>query len=171
MGFSSTDRLFHDLKIIAAQREGDRLYVADGQLNILHPSILGSLWRVARGDTRRQSVAAVSSCIDDALVLADFRVNAACLGEDLRKRGQARHLLDEIDRAAMGIRYMKVTYFDDLSSCITLDVLKERIASRLLMLRTRLGDVPSDVRSNDTGRAILYLTDGDFEELTIVDDR
>jgi len=34
----SLDRLMRNLKVTASQREGDRLYVSDGLLHILHPS-------------------------------------------------------------------------------------------------------------------------------------
>ena len=170
MGSSSLDRLLHDLLMIARQREGDRLYIADGHLHILHPGMIGSMWRWGRGDTRQKSIAAVSDCIHDALALAVHRVNR-CGDGDGRSRSHAQHLMNQIDMAAVGRRHMRNTHLDDLSVSATIDVLRDRIGNQLAGLREKLGDSPLDRRVNqEAERAILYLMDEDFGDVAIVED-
>ena len=170
MGSTSLDRLLHDLLMIARQREGDRIYIADGHLHILHPGMAGSVWRWGRGDTRHKSLAAVTACIHDALALAAYRVNR-CVENDQQQRMQAQHLVTQIDLAAVGLRHMRNTYLDDLSISATIDVLRDRISTQLMSLRNRLGDSPTDRRINhEAERAILYLTDADLGEIAIIDE-
>jgi len=144
MSSASVDRLMHDLKVIAAQREGDRLYIAEGRLRILHPSVVGSLWRWTRGDSREKSLAAVQSCFMDALALAEHRVarSAAAPPGPTQEgaRRTTRHLVAEVDKACAGLRQMRATYIDDDSARATLDVLRERVAGRLATLRALSGE-------------------------------
>jgi len=162
----SVDRLLHDLKVIAAQREGDRLYIAEGLLHILHQSVTSTLWRWARGDSREKSLAAVNTCLADALALAEHRVErlAALSGhtQEAAKK-QARHLVNEIDRAGAGLRQMRATYTNDTSTRATLDVLRERVNSRVSSLRARLGEEPgcgADEPASSTHLIVYALEDG-----------
>jgi hypothetical protein len=171
MGSSSLDRLHHDLKMIASVRPGDKLFISEGCLQILHSGVAGAVWRWARGDTRSKSLAAATECINDALALAEHRVTllqssaGGCCDE--RQRALACHLIDEIDRAATGLRHLRITYISDLSCQASLEVLRERIANRLRVLRTRLGEDFNSPRRDDVEaeRAVLYLTDGGVEPI------
>jgi len=171
MGSSSLDRLHHDLKIIACVRPGDKVFIDEGCLHILHSGIYGTMWRWVRGDNRGKSIAAITECINDALALADHRVTQS-KDADERRRSLARHLVDEIDRAATGLRNLRITYMDDLSCQASLDVLRERIHNRLGALRARLGDdvgLNSPRMDMEAERVMLYLTDGDTEPIYVVD--
>ena len=148
------ERLLCDLKIIASQRAGDRIYQDKGTLQIMHPSLVGSLWRSVRGDSRGASVSAVTACLSEALLLADEHTlswERAAQPHQLQKGGggadpaaerlkeRALHLVGEIDGASAGLRHMRLTYAEDLTVCAKLGVLSERVATRLAILREILG--------------------------------
>jgi hypothetical protein len=161
MGASSLDRLHHDLKMIARVRPGDKLFIAEGCLQILHSGVVGTMWRWARGDTRSKSIAAITDCFNDALALAEHRVTQAAA--DARQRALSSHLIDEIDCAAAGLRHLRITYLDDLSCQASLEVLRERVGNRLGALREKLGDGYQSPRSAEAERVVLYLTDAGVE--------
>ena len=155
------ERLLCDLKIVASQRTGDRLYQHGGALQIMHPSLLGSLFRLARGDSRSTSVAAVVACLSEALALADEyalawkRVEGAgsiegvrdvaargsfgTLPEAARLHERALHLIGEIEASAAGLRHMRLTYAEDIGTCAKLGVLAERVRTQVDILKDVLG--------------------------------
>lgn len=141
------DRLLCDLKIVGTQRAGDRIYQDGGSLQIMHPSLTGSVWRMVRGDSRATSVAAVTACLSEALALADEHCatwrRATSGPQDAdgveRLKDRALHLLFEIEAASAGLRHMKLTYADDLSVSARLGVLSERVHAQLDILKGVLG--------------------------------
>ena len=153
--------------MIASVRPGDKLFISEGCLHILHSGVAGAVWRWARGDTRSKSLAAATECINDALALAEHRVTQSSASCDERQRALACHLIDEIDRAATGLRHLRITYISDLSCQASLEVLRERIANRLRVLRTSMGEDFNSPRRDvvEAERAVLYLTDGGVEPI------
>ena len=151
------ERLLCDLKIVASQRTGDRIYQHGGALQIMHPSLLGSLFRLARGDSRATSVAAVTACLTEALALADEQAlswkrasaqragaaateapsDAVALAERLRER--ALYLVGEIEACVAGLRHMRLTYAEDVGTCARLGVLLERVRTQVDILKDVLG--------------------------------
>ena len=156
------DRLMHDLKVIASQREGDRLYIADGVMHVLHPSAYSTFWRWARGDSRAKSLAAVDSCIKDALTLAEHMLARLPTLQGLaleHARSRVKHLLREIDCAGVGLRQMRSTYIDDSSARASLDVLRESVTNALAALRERMGDKRT-APSGELANLVIYAFDG-----------
>lgn len=144
------ERLLCDLKIIGSQRAGDRIYQNGGSLQIMHPSMIGSMWRLARGESRFTSVSAVTACLSEALVLADEYTLA--WKRSLNSRGdpgdpvsserlkeRAVHFIIEVEGAVVGLRHMKLTYAEDLSISARIGVLMERIVTQLNILKDILG--------------------------------
>lgn len=141
--------MLHDLKVIAMQREGDRLYILDGLLHVLHPSTYATVWRWARGDDRGKSLSAVSSCLNDALALAEHMVQRLDVQQGLRlehARQRVRHLIREINCAGNGLRQMRATYANDASIRASLDVLRERVQDSTSVLRAQIGgELPGEL--------------------------
>lgn len=143
----TVERIAHDLKVLAFLREGDRIYVSDSLVHVMHPSLAGSLWRWSRGDNRTRSVTAVSSVIDDALSLVEFEIarhGRACDAESKAASVDAlSRFYREIHRASLGLKNLRATYLGDLSTTASIDVLRERTQTRLtavaIFLRVRGG--------------------------------
>ena len=145
MGEDTVDRVHRDLKIIAALREGDKVYVADGNLCVLHPSPVNFAWRWLRGDTRIKSLAMVQSTMMDALAVAEHSIerimhrnSRALTGSPLVRdpamytmESTVRRLYRELQSAIVGLKYMRITYAGDHSTTAKIDVLREGVVERL----------------------------------------
>jgi len=144
------ERLLCDLKIVSSLRVGDRISQSGGALLIMHPSFFGSLWRSARGESRNTSIAAVTACFGEALVLgdeyalawkrslnADGQPSDAVASERLKHR--AIHLVSEIEAAAQGLRHLKLTYSEDLSVSARINVLMDKIITQSNIFKDILG--------------------------------
>lgn len=145
MGEETIDRVHRDLKIIAALREGDKVYVADGHLCVLHPSAYNFAWRWFRGDNRIKSLAMIHSTLMDALAVAEHSIerimhrNAQFSPGTSFVRDPAAHSLEstvrrlyrELQNAIVGLKYMRITYTGDYSTTAKIDVLREGVTERL----------------------------------------
>lgn len=136
------DRVHRDLKIIATLREGDKVYVEDGSLCILHPSAYGGPWRWLRGDNRVKSLAMVQSTIMDALAVAEYSIERVMQRQSHhhgRPRDTSAHttestvrrLYRELQSAIVGLKCLRVTYSGDQSTTAKIDVLREGVVERL----------------------------------------
>lgn len=146
MGEETLDRVHRDLKIIAALREGDKVYVADGNICVLHPSAYNFAWRWFRGDNRIKSMAMVHSTIMDALAIAEHslerimhRTHHSPSSPTSYVKEAVAHTLDctvrrlyrELQSAVVGLKYLRITYTGDQSTTAKIDVLREGVVERL----------------------------------------
>lgn len=145
MGEDTIDRVHRDLKIIAALREGDKVYVADGNLCVLHPSAYNFAWRWFRGDNRIKSLAMIHSTLVDALAVAENSIERILHRNSKHSSGTpfirdpatlslestVRRICKEIKNAIVGLKYMRITYTGDHSTTAKIDVLREGVTERL----------------------------------------
>lgn len=153
MGEETLDRVHRDLKIIAALREGDKVYVADGNICVLHPSTYNFAWRWFRGDNRIKSLAMIHSTIMDALAIAEHSIErimhrtahsssspttsppatASYVKEAVAHtlESTVRRLYRELQSAVVGLKYLRITYTGDQSTTAKIDVLREGVVERL----------------------------------------
>ena len=144
------ERLLCDLKIIGSLRVGDRISQSGGALLIMHPSLFGSFWRAARGESRNTSISAITACFGEALALGDeytlawkrsFHVDGAPSDAvaSTRLKDRSIHFLSEIEGATLGLRHMKLTYAEDLSVSARINVLMEKIMTQINIFKDILG--------------------------------
>jgi len=145
MGEDTLDRVHRDLKIVSALREGDKIYVADGNLRVLHPASYNFLWRWLRGDNRIKSLAMIQSTMTDALALAEHAIErvvhrSSSAGKsthpcrdpgDHALESTVRRLFRELESALVGLKYLRVTYNGDHTITANIDVLREGVVERL----------------------------------------
>jgi len=145
MGEETIDRVHRDLKIIATLREGDKVYVADGNLCILHPSPYHATWRWLRGDNRIKSLATVQTTLTDALAVAEYSIERVMHRNAQSSTGTqvlrdtsshttestVRRLYRELQSAIVGLKSMRTTYAGDPSTTAKIDVLREGVVEKL----------------------------------------
>jgi hypothetical protein len=145
MAEETVDRVHRDLKIIATLREGDKVYVADGALCVLHPSPYNATWRWLRGDNRVKSLATVQSTMMDALAVAEYSIERVMHRQTQSPPGHpglrdtashttestVRRLYRELQSAIVGLKCLRITYAGDHSTTAKIDVLREGVVERL----------------------------------------
>lgn len=162
------DRTLCDLKTISMLKVGDRVSQCGGALVIAHPSVMTSIWRIARGESRHTSLASVSACFVEALSMADeyslawkrsLQTEEECIQQ--RLKGRADALVLEIELSLVGLRNLRSTYCDDLNIQVKLNVLVEKIATQISIFKDILNLPRSQPLSRNhlpTNREILILS-------------
>lgn len=145
MSESALDRIHHDLKILASLHANDKIYVRDGMLCVLPPSVTGALWRWARGDNRTKSLQMIESVISEALSVAECCMERLGKSEanssfqwrrssDEAYRATVKRFYQELQGAIVGLRRLRITYTSDPSTSARIDVLREKTSERLTMI-------------------------------------
>lgn len=142
MSESALDRIHHDLKIIASLHVNDKIYVQDGMLCVLSPSVPNAIWRWARGDNRSKSIQMVDTAITEALSVAECCMDRVGRSEtvqwrrssDEACRATVKRLRQELQGAVLGLRHLRITYIEDKSISARVEVLREKTAERLAVI-------------------------------------
>jgi hypothetical protein len=145
MSDASIDRVHHDLKIIASLRVNDKIYVQDGVLCVLSPSVYGAVWRWARGDGRVKSLQTMDNSMTEALTIAEFFMDKVGRSEndtlhqwrrsnDETCRSTVKRLHQELRAAVLGLRHLLITYNGDNSTSARICVLRDKTSDRLHIL-------------------------------------
>lgn len=145
MNEASIDRVHHDLKIIASLRVNDKIYVQDGMLCVLPPSVYGAVWRWARGDGRVKSLQTMDNSMTEALTIAEFFMDKVGRSEndalhqwrrssDEACRSTVKRLHQELGAAVLGLRHLLITYTGDNSTGARICVLRDKTSERLHVL-------------------------------------
>ena len=154
----SLDRLVHDLKVIASLRQNDKLCTnGSGMLNIDRPGLFTGFWRYLYSENRMLTISnlqnvfvdAHSACTNhfrrmDQLYNVNTREAKASYAKCLLVVQRMKH---SIHRARFGLKHLRSTYENDVSSTARLDVLNERVGEGLKSLEVsmRLLNVPPEV--------------------------
>ncbi len=145
MSDASIDRVHHDLKIIASLRVNDKIYVQDGMLCVLSPSVYGAVWRWARGDGRVKSLQIMDNTMTEALTIAECFMERVGRSEndtlhqwrrssDEACRSTVKRLHQELRAAVLGLRHLLITYNGDNSTSARICVLRDKTSERLHMI-------------------------------------
>jgi len=142
MGDETIDRVLHDLRVISAIREGDKIYTDGGLLNLDHGGYTSGACRWARGETRAKGVSAISNTLSDALAIAEhsFRRIEGC--ESINRKREisvaklkSYHLIKKIRTGiadiTFGLKNLRTTYNTDTSLIAKVDVMQERVKQTL----------------------------------------
>jgi hypothetical protein len=136
----TVDRVLHDLKIISALREGDKLCMADGALCVMHPSPFNLVWRWSRGESRVKTLDTLRTVLLDALAMAEYSIDrvirrgsreAEAVTADYTAQSTVRRLYKGTQSSVLGLKYLRTTYAGDGHTTATIDVLRERVTERL----------------------------------------
>ena len=71
MSEETIDRVLHDLKVIAAIRDNDKIFTDNGMLNLDHGGVTSSVYRFVKGEGRNKGISAINNVLSDAFAIAD----------------------------------------------------------------------------------------------------
>ncbi len=159
MSEDTINRVLHDLKVIGAINEKDKIYTRNGLLNLDHGSPGSSALRFIRGESRTRGVAAITNVVEDAFAIAEnaFR-KLECLGtqetrDDHVKKLKSYHLIYKIrcniSDCLIGFKNLKSTYVDDTSISARIEVLREKVAQGLKELDVSVNILRSQLDIED----------------------
>lgn len=163
MGDETIDRVLHDLKVISAIRENDKIYTESGMLNLDHGGFYSSISRWARGENRYKGISAIGNIISDAFAISESGLRTLetrdkrC--QDSREyklmRLKSYHLVTKMRYAVadslIGLKNLRSTYISDTSIAAAIDVLKMRVSQGLKELDASIEilkkelDIPDDI--------------------------
>lgn len=162
MSDAAIDRVHHDLKIIASLHVNDKIYVNDGMLCVLSPSVYNAVWRWARGDNRAKSLQTVDTAITEALSIAECCMERVGRSEtdtlqwrrssDEACRATVKRLYQELQAAVLGLRHLRITYNNDKSTSARIEVMREKTSERLSMIAKWLRSI-GELRDEDVSSA------------------
>lgn len=161
---STIERILHDLKVIAAIRENDKLYTDAGLLNLDHGGVYSPIYRFVNGENRNKGLTAVGNIFQDAFVVAE---NSARRIDQVNNKDADREatiiklktfhtiliVRRAISRAISGIKNLRATYGSDTSVVARIDVLQERAVNGLAAL-DRLVDMISEKHDLSDGGVV-----------------
>lgn len=152
MGDSTIERVLHDLKVISAIRENDKLFTDNGCLNLDHGGIGSSLYRFVNGENRNKGLASVNNIFQDAFAIAE---NAARRIENIKEKDREASIMkmktfhvmvqmkNSLKAAIVGIKHLRATYQRDTSAVAKIDVLKERAVNATLTVQQQCDHISS----------------------------
>ncbi len=141
MSEETIDRVLHDLKVIAAIRDNDKIFTDNGMLNLDHGGVTSSVYRFVKGEGRNKGISAINNVLSDAFAIADnsFRkIESKELKENretMVNKMKSYHLICKIrcsvSDCLIGFKNLRTTYSNDTSVTARIDVMKERVAQGL----------------------------------------
>ena len=141
MSDETITRVLHDLKVIAAIRDNDKIFTQNGRLNLDHGGVISPIYRMAKGESRNRGVSAIENVISDAFAIAEigFRKIEAMELKDNREsmmlKMKSYSLICKIrsntSDCLIGLKNFRVTYDEDTSITARIDVLTEKVTQAL----------------------------------------
>jgi uncharacterized membrane protein YgcG len=149
-----TDQIIINLKVLAALKASDRLYTRNGAFEVQDNGWIQAFFRRAQGDTRWSNMDDMKVLVEDALRLLDAYTSyaspsAASTAASVQypqppastSHAFVRMLVGELSGACTGFQNLKLTYAADSRMCAHLDVLLQKIQSRIGAARAALPDI------------------------------
>lgn len=141
MSDETIDRVLHDLKVVAAIRDNDKIYTENGMLNLDHGGFTSSVYRFIKGESRNRGISAINNVLSDAFAIADnnFRKienqELQHTRETMVNKMKSYHMICKIrcsvSDCLIGFKNLRTTYSDDTSITARIDVMKERVSQGL----------------------------------------
>lgn len=162
MSEETIDRVLHDLKVIAAIRDNDKVYTENGMLNLDHGGVTSSIYRFTKGENRNRGISAINNVLSDAFAISEngFRkienFEAKETRETMVQKMKSYHLICKIRTGVsdclIGFKNLRTTYATDTSITARIDVMKERVSqglrevdASLEVLKCQLGQIGDEV--------------------------
>lgn len=155
MSEETIDRVLHDLKVIAAIRDNDKIYTDSGMLNLDHGGLSSSIYRFIKGEGRNRGLCAINNVLSDSFAIAEtsFRkietANIKETRETMVNRMKSYHLICKIrcgvSDCLIGLKNLRSTYQDDTSITARIDVMKERVSQGLKELDASLYSLKNEL--------------------------
>jgi len=166
MSDETIDRVFHDLKVIAAIRDNDKIYTENGMLNLDHGGVRSSIYRFIKGESRNRGISAINNVLSDAFAIADnsFRKIEGCEFRESREtmvnKMKAYHLICKVrcsvSDCLIGFKNLRTTYCDDTSITARIDVMKDRVTQALKEVDASLDALKSQISLDDEDKEPRY---------------
>jgi len=142
MGDETIDRVLHDLRVICAIRENDKIYTDGGYLNLDHGGFKSALYRWLNGENRSKGIASIHNIVSDAFAIAEngFRqIEARAKKQKTRDleltKLKSYHLITKVRAgiadSLLGMKHLRATYLNDTSLIARIDVLQQRVLQGL----------------------------------------
>ena len=159
MSDETIDRVLHDLKVIAAIRDNDKIFTDNGMLNLDHGGITSSVYRFVKGEGRNRGISAINNVLSDAFAIAESAM-VSIESRELKENREAMvnkmksyHLICKIrcsvSDCLIGFKNLRTTYSTDTSVTARIDVMKERVAQGLKVVDASLGALKSQLEIYD----------------------
>lgn len=162
MSDETIDRVMHDLKVIAAIRDNDKIYTANGMLNLDHGGFISSIYRFTKGEGRNRGISAINNVISDAFAISENcfrkienfenRENRESMVQKMKSFHLICKVRSSVSDCLIGLKNLRTTYSDDTSITARIDVMKERVSQGLReldasldVLKGQLGNLCEDV--------------------------
>ena len=163
MSEETVRRVLHDLKVIAAVKEGQRIYrCQSGFLNLDNPSYMSSVYRFLSRDNRHKNLNDIINVINDAFAIAE---NACRRIESKQhtdtKENREHHVLQLynfslmlkmkscVEECSIGLKNLRLTYKDDQSLSARIDVIDDLKNQSIRELTTSISLLNSKYKLSD----------------------
>tara|TARA_Y100000361_G_C11161872_1_gene348004 strand:+ start:6222 stop:6767 length:546 start_codon:yes stop_codon:yes gene_type:complete len=151
----TVDRVLHDLKVISAIRENDKVFTENGMLNLDHGHFTSPFTRWVRGECRIKGLCAIGNVLSDAFAISENNFRKMENKEVISKTREATvyrmksYLLVCKIRAGVsdcliGLKNLRSTYIKDTSITAKIDVIKESVTQGLRELDTSINIISDD---------------------------
>lgn len=159
MSEETIDRVLHDLKVIAAIRDNDKIYTQNGMLNLDHGGYMSSVNRYIKGEGRNKGILAINNVLSDAFAITDtnFRKIESHFSvenrETMVQNMKSYHMICKIRRnvsdCLIGFKNLRATYSEDTSVTARIDVMKDRVTQSLREIDASLLSMKSNLFTDD----------------------
>lgn len=137
MSDETVRRVLHDLKVIAAIKENQRIYRTDsGFLNIDNPSYISSFYRFVMRENRHKNITDIVNVINDAFAIAENacrKIESKDTSADNRENSLRQlnnfnlmlKIKSAVEDSSIGLKSLRLTYSDDTSLIARIDVVED----------------------------------------------
>tara|TARA_B100001175_G_C19166514_1_gene475409 strand:- start:75 stop:581 length:507 start_codon:yes stop_codon:yes gene_type:complete len=139
------DTILYKLKIISHLKQGDKLYCYDDNI-FIDNSYIPSVSRYINNQNRTESMAFITDCIENVIYITDFIYRNELSVKKNIKEKETRNINNffkesndkilkkfyiKLTNSIEGLNNLKLTYNDDLSIKTTIDLLIQKIQTRI----------------------------------------
>ena len=150
MSDETVQRILHDLKVISALQENQRIYRDDsGLLNLDNGGKISAIYRFIMRENRQRNVADIVNVLSDAFAISENCIRKI---EGCEKNQESRELKifitknfalvqkirDSVEMTDIGLKNLKITYIDDTSLSARIDVVREMKSQSIKELETSI---------------------------------
>lgn len=139
------DNILYKLKIISSIKQGDKLYCLDDNI-FIDNSYIQSISRYIHNQNRNDAIQNIQECIDNVIYITDFIYrNEISVKKNIKEKEQRqlntffkecndkilKKFYIKMNNSIEGLNNLKLTYNEDLSIKTIIDLLIQKIQTRI----------------------------------------